>query len=349
MIEIKNKTITTNEDWCRVECSIGTKILYIEFPKIYEDYISDDYDACLLAALPDAMRKKEDIKIRGTISYKLYHNICNYAMNIISIMLPECEPIKIEADSFYYDKKHKNDFNGTGISCGVDSFVNIQDFYFNECGNYKLTHLFNLQSDNNMTDLAFQKRLINAKDFVSNTTMKLLEVRSNVSDIISFGHPRIHWFRNISIVLFFQKMISKYYYASAWTYLDSKIHENCLHPDPILIPLLSTENIEFISHGCQYTRVEKTEKIMHTDLVKTHLDVCVNHKYVNESSKKLNCGKCSKCQRTMLVLDFYNLLEEYDNAFDQIRYFKKHKNRIFKKLDKSDPLSLEIINLYSKK
>jgi hypothetical protein len=179
--------------------------------------------------------------------------------------------------------------------------------------------------------------------------MKLLEVRSNVSDIISFGHPRIHWFRNISIVLFFQKMISKYYYASAWTYLDSKIHENCLHPDPILIPLLSTENIEFISHGCQYTRVEKTEKIMHTDLVKTHLDVCVNHKYVNESSKKLNCGKCSKCQRTMLVLDFYNLLEEYDNAFDQIRYFKKHKNRIFKKLDKSDPLSLEIINLYSKK
>ena len=50
------------------------------------------------------------------------------------------------------------------------------------------------------------------------------------------------------------------------------------YSDPIAIPLLSTENIEFISHGCQYT--EKTLKVSNNSLNYKYLDVCVNGNFV---------------------------------------------------------------------
>lgn len=353
IMEIKNKRIINGKDLCRVECEIGEKTFFMEFPQIYSEYMGDDYDACLLAALPNAMRKKENIKVNGKISYKLYHNLCNYAMNIISTMISECEPITIEVESFYYTETYcKNKGNATGLSCGVDSLCCVEDYYYTECANHKLTHVLNSTTDDNMSHDAYRKRLNNAREYASNTDLNLIDVTTNVNDFFKgIHHNYSHVFRNLSITLFFQKLFGRFYYSSTYSYKDIKIGDGELiaYADPILIPLLSTENIDFISHGCQYTRIEKTKKIMHMDLVKKHLDVCVNHKYANGSSKKLNCGKCWKCHRTMLVLDFYNLLEEYEQVFDHIRYFKRRKNRIFNKLNKSDPLSQEIIDLYSKK
>ena len=151
------------------------------------------------------------------------------------------------------------------MSCGIDSLCCLQDYYFDiEDSPYKLTHVtnFNAGASGN-SDTVFNKRLSNAELYNQETTLNMLKVDTNFTRINNFRHQKIHVIRNLSIPLFFQKLFCKYYYSSTYSYIDSKIKENSYdfaYGDPIVIPLLSTENIEFISHGCQYTRPPKNIK-----------------------------------------------------------------------------------------
>src|SRR5690349_765857 len=115
------KIQSSHDNKCRVECTIDDKIIFIEFDDTWTNYVTETYDGFLIVILPIAMRAKSDIKINGPISYKLYHNITNYVMKIISIMMPECSPIKIEATQYVGKGNHGNVAVGCGLSCGVDS------------------------------------------------------------------------------------------------------------------------------------------------------------------------------------------------------------------------------------
>jgi len=64
---------------------------------------------------------------------------------------------------------------------------------------------------------------------------------------------------------------------------------------PLIDPLWSTATTGIEHEGLEISRAEKTRTLsVHPDLL-SHLQVCWN-------SKLINCGKCSKCIRTMLVL-----------------------------------------------
>jgi len=58
-------------------------------------------------------------------------------------------------------------------------------------------------------------------------------------------------------------------------------------------PLWSSDNLQFISDGCQLSRLEKVRFISGSELVHKYLKVC----WENQSSD-LNCGYCEKCVRT---------------------------------------------------
>jgi len=47
-----------------------------------------------------------------------------------------------------------------------------------------------------------------------------------------------------------------------------------MYCDPIILPLLSTESLEFISDGVQSTRTEKLLKILNYEPVYRYLNVC---------------------------------------------------------------------------
>lgn len=68
-------------------------------------------------------------------------------------------------------------------------------------------------------------------------------------------------------------------------------------------PLWSSETMKVIHYGAQLTRDEKTRVIATNPLVRKHLRICQQNLYGKfEISEFLNCGRCQKCVRTLLVL-----------------------------------------------
>jgi hypothetical protein len=325
------------------------KEMYINYNSNYKKFISSNYDGPLILALPIAMKNNEKLIIKGKISYKLFHNITNHLMKIINIMIPECNPIQIIPDEFSYGEKYDNTAVGCGLSCGIDSLCCLEDYYFNCQENpYKLTHVTNFHAGASTNQKQYQKRLNNVIEYNKNTTLSLLDIITNFTNLNDFKHQKIHVLRNLSIPLFFQKLFCKYYYSSTYSYIDSKIKQNSYdfaYSDPITIPLLSTENMEFISHGCQYTRPQKTLKILSNPLNHKHLDICVDGKFVENTNTVLNCSTCWKCLRTLATLDHYNKLHLFKHVFS-LKKYASHKKSFIQKLNKNDPLQREIIELY---
>lgn len=119
---IKDLVIKRENDKAYIECNIDNMILSFCFSIDYIDYACENYDGILLLMLPVAMKRNEKIKIKGVISYKLYHNIVHNIMKLFSIMFEECKHyIEIDADGFSHGENYNNVAIGCGLSCGVDS------------------------------------------------------------------------------------------------------------------------------------------------------------------------------------------------------------------------------------
>jgi hypothetical protein len=143
------------------------------------------------------------------------------------------------------------------------------------------------------------------------------------------------------VALVLQGLISKFIYASAFSYSDFHVGKNydLAYVDPILVPLLGTEGLDCISHGGQYTRVEKTARIATIPEWSRFLDVCVRPW---DATTKPNCSKCWKCMRTLLTLDVLDKLQSYGEAFDLDLYQNLKHTDLVGVLKSRDPLLREI-------
>ncbi len=352
---LQNLEVLFLENTIKIQCFIDNQIIYIEFSNDYKDKYVLNYDGFLLLVLPVAMKKKEDIFIKGSISYKLHHNIKNYLMKIINYIYPECHIIDINAEEYSSEKIYNNKAFGCGLSCGIDSLCCLQDYYFDYNGPYKLTHVTNFQAGASKNTKQFEKRLENVINYIKNLSEKnssqslqLLKVLSNFDQINNIEHQKIHTLRNLSIPLFFQKLFKIYFYSSAYHYKDciiKKDNTDIAYSDPIIIPLLSTENIEFMSHGSQYTRIEKTIKISNNTFNFNYLDICVNGKYKESNNNLiLNCSICWKCMRTLVVLDYFQKLNLFKNVFHIDKYLL-NKDKYIQSLNLNDTLQKEFIDI----
>jgi len=333
----------------RVECVIDyvNKIL-IETDEKFIDGVQENYDGFLVLVLVVAMKKNEDIVIDGKVSFKLYYNIVNHIMPIIKIIHPDFEIIKIKVNGFTDEKFDTNYGVGCGLSCGVDSLCCIEDYYFKQCKSYKLTHLTNFFAGATTNRTVYENKLINIGNYVDEIGLDFMQVNTNFYKINNLEHQYFHTLRNLSIPLFFQKLFNKYYYASSFSYVNSKIipgSQSITSTEPILIPFLSTENIEIILHGAQYSRLRKTNIISHNKLAFKYLDVCVHPNYYETIQEKINCSKCFKCLRTCATLDYYNALYKFENVFD-LEIYNKYKKEYLEKLDTTNPYDRELMSRY---
>jgi hypothetical protein len=338
---INNKT--------RVECVIDyvNKIL-IETDEKFIDGVQENYDGFLVLVLVVAMKKNEDIEIDGKVSFKLYYNIVNHIMPIIKIIHPDFEIIKIKVNGFTDEKFDTNYGVGCGLSCGVDSLCCIEDYYFKQCKSYKLTHLTNFFAGATTNRTVYENKLINIGNYIDEIGLDFMQVNTNFYKINNLEHQYFHTLRNLSIPLFFQKLFNKYYYASSFSYVNSKIipgSQSITSTEPILIPFLSTENIEIILHGAQYSRLRKTNIISHNKLAHKYLDVCVHPNYYETIKEKINCSKCFKCLRTCATLDYYNSLYKFENVFD-LEIYNKYKKEYLENLDTTNPYDRELMSRY---
>jgi hypothetical protein len=152
----------------------------------------------------------------------------------------------------------------------------------------------------------------------------------------------------MAVPMLFPKLFSKFYCASGFSYeqswFDHDVYDLALS-DPMLIPTMATENIESILACAQYSRPEKVLRISKNPLTQKFIDVCVSPSR-SWAGEKRNCSSCEKCLRTLVTLDFYGMLPDFEPSFD-LDVYKKHKGRYLKGLKNTKHFDLEIINLYN--
>lgn len=312
-----------------VEFGLESKKLWYCFDREFEGCITTEkHDGFLVAVLLLGMKLGEDIYIKGGISPRLYYNIVSYYMPLVRSVIPSLHFIEIFPSSFGAKEDYISGNNViTGFSAGVDSFCAIHDhFLVNVPEEYKITHfLFNnvgSHGSGKSGEALFESRFDLIKGFAKELGLPFIKVNSNLDEILGMDFQQTHAPRNISSVLLLQGLFGKYYYASTYKYQDCFAGEtyDIAYIDPFSIHLLSTETLDCVSTGCQYSRVEKTLKVTKVKSSYSWLNVCVDP--VDGGG---NCSSCWKCNRTLFTLEMLGAIEKYENCFNLNKWKKSKK------------------------
>lgn len=304
----------------------------------YKNFLCDDRaDAFVVALLYFAMLTENDIYSDIPVTEELMYQINEYIIPSFCNKDSGYKSVKIVAD-YLKDINKLAMYCGTGVSCGVDSFSSIV-LHLGErvTESFRLTHLalFNTGSLNfkgyskNKSLEEWRKEAV--KEFRARAELgqkvshelglKFIAVDSNIPDLYQGCFLFSHTFRNLSCVLATQKMWGNYYYSSAGEGIL------CLpgftktggQYDTLTLPNISLKNLRFYSGGLTLGRIEKTDLISDYEYVRRFLNVC--------SYETENCGRCSKCIRTLLTLDILGKIDLFREAFKDLCYYKRNKWR----------------------
>lgn len=351
MIKINNIRIEKNKLIATIKYQNKDNDIWYEVDEKYKEFLCiERADAFLVALLPFAMEKKEDIIIENTpVTTKLYYNIINYLMPALYSNIPKYNKINIEAklDS---SKLTNLGWNGTGVSCGVDSSYTIKKMSDNNCPKeLKINCLtfFNVGSHRDFGGEEANQLYIERKNYVrkfaEENGFEFLTVDSNISEFAKQVYENVHTFRSTSAVLALQKLFKNYYYSSGHSINEFKISEKSTANYDIYIFYLLNDNISFYSTGCTETRIEKVKEISEYEPTYRYLNVCVNT--LN------NCGKCEKCRRTMMELYSIDKLDRYGKVFDLDYFYNnidEYERYAMKKVFQKDYTWIEVYETLKK-
>lgn len=309
-------------------------------------------DAFVIGCLLPAMMSGEDIYVKGTMSSKLFYNVTHYLIPILTQFFPSSHTVAVRATSLSASSGPKARGVLAAFSGGIDSFCN----YYDHCGNrapaeYLITHLiFNNvgshgQRSPDVDRAIFVQRAVALERFASQESKAFITVDSNLDEIIGMDFQLTHTIRNAAVALLMQNIVSKFYYASTYSFSNTHVKPSydIAHLDPVLLPLLGTERIECIASGGQYSRVGKTRCVVEMEASAQLLDVCVDPFQAAEG--RPNCSRCWKCLRTELTLSVLGKLDRYEKVFDVASFQQVEYAYLLEALKSSDPLLQDIETL----
>lgn len=323
--------------------------LYFEVNNEYVKYLcTENANAFLLALLPLIVKNSYDVIVKASISSRLYYQLTTYLLPMLEKAFNKREiTIKCELTDCKYD----GDGVGASVSCGIDSFYTLFKHMNLKDNKMNITHLcfFNAGSNGSYggedSRKLFKERVTHIKDFCAEMNMHLVEIDSNLNELLMMSHEIRHTFTTLSCVYVLEKLFNTYYFASGMKFDGSHIdRSDTSFYDILNVQCLSNENITFYCSGIETSRMEKTKYISNYDITYKYLNVCTK-------SHWNNCGKCIKCVRTMTSLESIKKLEKYGNVFD-LEEYRKNRNIILSKLlvmnrDKiQHEFCSEIINSY---
>lgn len=325
IIKSPEKRILDNK--CRVECIFTIneteKTLYYDFPKEYYNFlVTENCDAFLVGLVLLAMKNGENIYIDGKVSAKLYFNLLNYFIPIFSTIHNHFAVINLKCKQLNYSPLKSESKVATGVSCGVDSMSTIFSHLNDDA--YPIDYLVYLNAGSHghwadrKSKLIYKRRLDNAMLFSKSIGKNIIEISTNLSELIQIEFQSSHSIRNLSCILNLQNLFSHYLYASA-----QKVQYHSVNSkdgsgwDIYINKLLETETTSFSTSMVQYSRFERVKLISNEKGVNHFLDVCVSP---DPNGKKLNCSRCYKCLRTLISLEVIEKLHEFSEVFDLDTY-----------------------------
>jgi len=322
------------------------KLFYYEVNKTYDEYLVDDRaDAFVVAFINYALLKGLDIDSKIPISTSIYYSLINHYIPTLTNLNKNYKPIIYSGD-YICDIVNSGNAIATGMSRGVDSFTSFSLNYYNDVPEiYKINTLtfFDIgSSQSSLTGKFSKKEIIEFKnrDIIKSIKkieeerfngaskvarelggLPIIRISSNIQEVQNIKHKYVHSLRSISAVLSMQKYFKIYYFASTVDINATKIdHTDPSYYDLLTLNLFSTKATRFIQGDIAYSRLKKTDIISNIEISYNNLNVCWRDAY--------NCGRCNKCIRTLVTLDFLNKLENYKNVFDINQYYKNRERNI---------------------
>lgn len=329
-----------------ITCAQGNRTLWYSLDKSFADLLCDNADAALLGMLVPAMLAGENIHIQGALSEQLFYNLSGPLQKAVQLIIPSLKRINVTADNICFDQPERAKGVITGFSAGIDSYCVMADHYFSKVSNgFKVSHLLfnNVGSHGVGGESLFRERAERLAPHAKALGLPFLMVNSNLGDFYcpEIGFQRTHTLRNTSVALLLQQGIGRYLYASSFSYVDTTIGTSydISFSDPILVPMLSTEMLDAVPTGGQYSRVEKTLRVADVPDSYAALDVCIAPE---SASNYANCGKCLKCLRTLNTLEIAGYLDRYESVFNMKNYKRYRSKGFMKILITKKPLSAEV-------
>ena len=215
--------------------------------------------------------------------------------------------------------------SATGLSCGLDSLATIKDLLkleHDDPDRVKLAALFEVGGNDSMHTGNFEQlysiRKSHAAKCADHIGLDFISIRSNVDRWFPGPFTQLHTLRNISAAYLLSGMIGSYYYANGVPITETVTrHSDSAYADAIILPLLSTEHIQFR---------QATPTLTAADKAKVIADFTAAHKFLNVCYfEGQNCGECEKCLRRMLLLDSLGLLERFAGVFP-LHKWESNKN-----------------------
>lgn len=296
---------------------------YETIPEYADSFCTERCDAFVVNFLLYAMEHHYDIQCETDMTERLYYQLTEYLIPSIAANIDRYKAINIHAH-LAGDKMPCIGAVGTGLSGGVDSFYTILKHLNREEKSYNLTHVLFCNAGTNgdyggkKAKQLFHDRMTLLEDVSKQMGLKVVPLDTNINEILQQKQEMTVTFRTLSSVLALQKLFGTYYFASGFPFAEFMFAEQSTEfYDLLILQCISTENVCFYSSGGETSRMGKLKYISDNSMVQQHLNVCVN--------TLQNCGKCSKCRRTMLELYCLGKLDDFRNVFD-VDYFYAHIN-----------------------
>lgn len=265
---------------------------------------TESSDAFLTTTLLPAMRAAAPLCVEGTISPRLYQSL-TAIQDIFACWDEKNARVTVKVEALQAPKAS----SGRGVGCffsgGVDSFYTFLK-HQDEITHLVFVHGFDLP----LRDTALRPRVAEAlRQAAAELGKPLLEVETNLREFLdrSMNWVFTHGTALASVAQFLSGTLRTLYVPASNTYAN--LFPTGSHP--ILDPLWSTEAMEIVHDGCEANRVEKVARIAKSDTALRWLRVC----WENPGST-YNCGRCEKCQRTMINL-YLAGAQERCPTFDQ--------------------------------
>jgi hypothetical protein len=283
-MQVADWRIEESSDSTEVSADIDGFRLWYRSPKPY--LISRSGDPFLASALLPAMLKGERLEIdpRLPVSPKLLDNISRL-QEIHNCWNPQFKIITIDAAKSPAEPLNNGTFSF--FSGGIDSTYTFLK-HINDISHLVFIHGFDFFLDGNIYKTAVNRNTRFAQTFEK----KLIPIETNHHQ---FGY-RYNLSRNLTQGSALASVA--HLLGFPYVYVPASFSYNQLFPygsHPLTDPIWSNECTTIVHDGAEARRVDKIERIVKCESALTNLRVCF-------SDMNVNCGKCSKCLRTMLPL-----------------------------------------------
>jgi hypothetical protein len=318
------------------------EVLWFRVPDRFAQHISLQGDTFLVPGLIAAMRLKEDLEVRGSVSPRLAYHLDEY-QHLLHFRLPG---ILAPVDIHYRDLKPLGASPaaaGTLFSGGVDSFFTLwKHLPKNQpIPEYRITHaLFVLGFDIPNRDKVKYQQLFNRyQGVLDQINVALIPLETN---LLSVNVPRLKLVRFDGALLigaahllgglfgkFFIPSSTDYSMGKTWASVSGAEEGKAWisASDALADPFLSADTLSVLHHGSVYPRAEKIKALSDWELAQGHLRVCPTSPFPDGP---LNCSRCEKCLRTMIPIYALGKMDRFKtfprpvrSNWDSLRWARK--------------------------